>query len=275
MAGLLRRFLSRPQGASAGPETAMPTAARILTLKRFPDAIYAVGDVHGCCTLYRQMEQQIIADAAQAGISGPKLIVLLGDVVDRGPDSAGMLHHLTSPPPEGFQRLVLRGNHEDMMLAFLSNPAASLRWLDFGGDQTLMSYGLHPEPEQGFAMRPSRLAHMLDTAIPQSHRDWLSALPMGLQVGDLVFAHAGLDPRQSLQEQDPAHLLWGDPEAFDTLAQGTELRLVHGHVIVPSVQLLERRINLDTGAYASGILSAVRLQQDAAPYILSVSGNSV
>lgn len=236
-----------------------------------PEAIYAVGDVHGCLDLYRRMEDEIIADARRLGVPGPCLIVLLGDMVDRGPDTAGMIRHLLSPPPDGFERVVLRGNHEDMMVAFLNDPAATRRWLDFGGKETLMSYGLHPDPEHGFCDLTGRFRARLDAAIPDAHRAFLARTPFALQVENTVFCHAGLDPARPVSAQKPAELIWGDPDRLDSAETNDHLLVVHGHVITPEILITPRRINVDTGAYMSGVLSAVRLVDRQAPFALSVT----
>lgn len=264
----LRRLLGFGR-AKAAPEAARP--ARILSLKEMPAAIYAVGDVHGCLGLYRRMEELIVADAAAEGLVAPKLIVLLGDVVDRGPDPAGIIRHLLEPAPAGFQRIVLRGNHEELMAAFLRDPASTRRWLAFGGAETLMSYGLHPDPETGFETAPHKLAQMLDLAIPEPHRRFLDDLPYALQVGQTIFSHAGLDPEKPIADQNPVDLIWGVPERADTASHMEHALIVHGHVITTEVKVSENRINVDTGAYESGVLSGVRLTEGRRPVVLSVA----
>lgn len=274
MAGFLKGvFGQRRTAASSDPERGAVTGAapRILSLKQMPAAVYAIGDAHGCNALYRKLEHDIVNDAEASGITGPKLIVVLGDFVDRGPDSAGLLRHLLDPPPPGFQRVVLRGNHEDMMLAFLQDPAPARQWLHFGGTETLVSYGMHPDPEHGFARPVRHLKQMLDATIPAAHREFLTKLPYGLSVGGYFLCHAGIDPARSLAHQRPEDLLWGGGDKIDAAA-GTFPVIVHGHVITEDVLLTSKRINVDTGAYESGKLSAVRLVEDMPPIVLSVRG---
>jgi serine/threonine protein phosphatase 1 len=267
---LLRRLISpteaRPQ-ASQG-------SARILSLHDMPAAIYAIGDVHGCSDLYRRLEAAIVADSAALTASGPRLIVVLGDLIDRGPDSAGMIDLMLAPPPDGFTRLVLRGNHEDMMAKFLAEPARSSKWLDFGGTETLISYGLHPDPEKGFPSSTTRLSAMLEHAIPSSHRRFLADLPLALNVCGTLFCHAGIDPTRSLQDQLPEDLLWGDPARIDAMPRTDISMVVHGHVITASAHVTPGRINVDTGAYLTGILSAVRLAPGTEPFVLSVEAKT-
>lgn len=266
-------FFSKRPSSSSGPEGG---GARILSLKTPPAALYAVGDVHGCRTLYHHLEQQILDDAAARAGDGPVLIVLLGDLVDRGPDSAGVISDMLRPAPDGVQRIALRGNHEDMMLRFMTDPVAKRDWLAFGGVATLASYGVMMDPEHGFDMAPARVANILQTAVPDSHRAYLGSLPFGLQVGGYFLCHAGIDPARSLSSQAPSDLIWGAPERIDTAPNAPDLPIVvHGHVIVPDVHLGARRINVDTGAYVSGKLSAVRLVAGEPPFVLSVQGKPV
>jgi serine/threonine protein phosphatase 1 len=273
MTGLLRKMF----GARPAPATvADAPKARILSLRTPPAAIYAVGDVHGCRALYQRLEAMILQDAATQFISGPVLIVLLGDIVDRGPDSAGVIDDLQQPAPQGVQRLVLRGNHEEMMLRFLTDPGPNRDWLVFGGNETLASYGVMSDLENGFDLSPTRSAAMLETTIPAPHRAFLASLPYGLHVGEYFLCHAGIDPARPLSEQTPHDLIWGPPDRIDAASPAQNLPIiVHGHVIVPEVHLRPRRINVDTGAYISGKLSAVRLRPDEPPFVLSVQGKAV
>ncbi|OUD08146.1 hypothetical protein BVC71_15175 [Marivivens niveibacter] len=236
------------------PQMQSTVAHRILRLKQQPAAIYAIGDIHGCLDLYNELEQQIVADGAS--INGPKLIVCLGDAVDRGPNTAGMLDRLIGPPPENFDRVVLRGNHEDMMVKFIETPERHLNWIDFGGEETLASYGVRPTTEKGFRAETRILKRKLDVGIPDAHRVFLNGLPIALEIGNLRFAHAGYGLGADAAQQSPELLLWGPPEQCDGYS-GDEV-LVHGHVIVDDVLMTDNRVNVDIGAYQSGRLAAVR-----------------
>lgn len=228
-------------------------------------ALYAVGDVHGCARLYRKLEKLILDDAAEIGKS--PCIVLLGDVIDRGPESADMIDHLLSAPPVGVERHCLRGNHEEMMLRFLGKPNGKSSWLDFGGYETLMSYGMRPPGDDGFNLPERQLRLMIEAFIPPAHRDFLQRLPYGFVFGDYALVHAALAPGASPDRQPENILLWGAPEESD----GAALTVVHGHTIVENVVFTSQRIAVDTGAYATGRLSAVRLLPDAAPTVLDVT----
>lgn len=231
---------------------------QILRLAKMPVAIYAIGDIHGCLDLYNALEAKIVADAQE--IEGPKLIICLGDVVDRGAKSSEVLDRLRGPAPDGFQRLVLRGNHEDMMLAFLRSPQRHMNWLSFGGEDTLASYGVRPSSNNGFAAEGKLLKHKLRTLIPEEHYDFLDRMPLALEVGTLRFAHAGYALSKPAHKQSPDLLLWGPPIKADSHT-GDEI-LVHGHVIVDDVELQKNRINLDVGAYKTGKLVAMRFDAD-------------
>lgn len=271
MRGLGDLLRGRPK---APAEDARPTTAghRILSLPRMPVAVYAIGDIHGCRQLYRALEAEIVADARAHGFDGPKLIVSLGDVVDRGPDSAGLIGDLLGPAPEGFRRMTLRGNHEDKMEAFLDDPDGHRVWLNFGGDATLRSYGLQPENEdRGFDLPASRLKAMVRTAIPEDHRAFLKDLPLALVLDRYILCHAGIDPARKMDAQDPDQLMWGDPALVDGIDRLPTI--VHGHVIVDDPLITPARINIDTGAYRSGLLTAVCLTPADAPRLLGVMGH--
>lgn len=221
-----------------------------------PPGIYAVGDIHGCSALYTQLEQKILEDAQALGID--PVIVLLGDMVDRGPDSSGLLEHLTTPVP-GLTRHFLMGNHEQMMLDFLANPVPDHPWLFHGGWQTLESYGIYARnlPKGRDAAR--RLEMAVQSSIPEAHLDLLEALVPYILLPNAVLAHASLDPDQPLDAQPLDALLWGNPQDAALSACGWPV-LVHGHVISEKVEITPTHIGVDTGAYQSGELSAVRIR---------------
>jgi serine/threonine protein phosphatase 1 len=267
---LWRRLAGRGAGPAAAAAPGAAGALTRLSLPQMPAATYAVGDPHGCLSLYRQLETAICADGAAIG--GTKLIVILGDVVDRGPDTAGLIDHLLTPAPAGFRRVVLRGNHEDMMLRFLAAPGANRSWLDFGGLETLASYGVMPTAAE--ALSPGPLRQRLLAVMPEAHRAFLETLPVSLSMGEFFLAHAGLNPARPPQDQDPADLMWSDPAQIDAAADALPagLTVVHGHVVVEQAQRLARRIAVDTGAHQTGRLSAVRLMP-AGPALFLVAGS--
>jgi serine/threonine protein phosphatase 1 len=220
-----------------------------------PAVIYAVGDVHGCLSLLRRLETQIVEDAA--AVAGEKWIVMIGDYVDRGPESAQVIDHLLSPPPEGFRRFCLAGNHEAEMANFMRAPSANSSWLGFGGRETLLSYGI---PEQKFAAGQSRraLQQVVASYVPAEHLQFIARLPAMLETPHFVFVHAGLRPGIATADQALQDLLWYRDDFAETyLTLGKTV--VHGHTIRDEVLITPGRIAIDTGAYAKGRLSAVRL----------------
>jgi serine/threonine protein phosphatase 1 len=236
-----------------------------LTLDPMPAAVYAVGDLHGRLDLYLKLENLIVEDARLA--SDPKLVVLLGDVIDRGPQSAALVDHLIAPPPDGLQRLVLRGNHEDMFLKFCNDPARHRNWIDYGGSATLSSYGAKASNDRGFDLPAKRMLQIIAAYIPPSHLEFLRSLPISLTTGRYFLCHASIDPRRPLAEQSQHDLLFGDPARIDS--HDLPFTVVHGHVAVPEPIITTARIAIDTRAWHSGILTAVRLTHDEPPAILS------
>ncbi|WP_373355353.1 metallophosphoesterase [Pseudoroseicyclus sp. CXY001] len=211
-----------------------------------PDAPLAViGDVHGCDSLLAGLLARLAEEAPD------HRIVLAGDLVDRGEQSAEVLRRARTLDAE-----VLMGNHEAMMLAFLEHPRSEgPRWLANGGLQTLASFGigglgLAPAPE---ALREAAAA--LREAMGPELLDWLAARPMLFRSGNVAVIHAGGEPGLPIDEQPERASLWGSPSFLqETRADG--IWVVRGHVIVPEPQAAEGRISIDTGAFATGCLSA-------------------
>lgn len=237
------------------------TAPHVLRLAQFPAAIYAIGDLHGHLSLYDQLEHRIVADAQT--VAGPKLILCLGDVVDRGPDTAALLDRLMRAAPIGFQRVVLMGNHEQMMLRFLRDPRPFDPWLANGGLETLASYGINPARidstriKAAVGARFDGLRQALKTRLPAEHLSFLNALPAGVEAGPFRFAHAGYDLSQRAEDQLLEQLIWGPHELADR-HHGPEV-LVHGHVPVHQVCRTKNRIAVDVGSYRNKRLAAVRI----------------
>ncbi len=242
-------------------DTARP---RRVDLGIMPSALYAIGDVHGCLDQLGRLEKRIIEDAG--GIEGDKLIIMLGDYIDRGPSSAGVLDHLLRPLPEGFRRLCLVGNHERMLLGHFAKPSLQSDWLANGGEETLTSYGIAPDR---YAAASTRLrGQMLTSHIPQAHLDFLAALPALITAPGYVFAHAGIRPGVPLERQAEEDLLWMRHDPTTDWSGG--LTLVHGHTVVPEPLVLPGRISVDTGCFATGVLTALRLVEGEEPRFLSV-----
>jgi serine/threonine protein phosphatase 1 len=231
-----------------------------------PDVpLYAIGDVHGRADLLIALLETIARDAEAEGIAAEAEIVALGDYVDRGEDSCGAVELLQALATDPEARLrCLMGNHERMMLDFLDAPEGpAARWPRYGGDATLLSWGIDPT-EGTAAMRAARLREALG---PETEA-WLRALPLAHRSGDVVLAHAGLDPALPPEAQSAQILLWGAP-GIHASARADGLWVVHGHVAGDEPVLAGRRICCDTGAYYSDRLTAVALRAGAAPRFLS------
>lgn len=221
--------------------------------------VWAVGDVHGRLDLLNPLLDAIEADAAISP-AARKVVVMLGDYVDRGPDSRGVIDRLLRlPHGDGRERRFLRGNHEDRMEAFLSDPELGPGWCDYGGREALRSYGVTPPAMRGDADGWVEAARALNAALGPDHRAFLRDLEYSVEIGDYFFAHAGARPGVALADQSQQDLMWvrnaflSDPRPFERV-------VVHGHTPEDVLIADHRRIGVDTGAYATGVLSAVRLE---------------
>ncbi|WP_347271033.1 metallophosphoesterase [Rhizorhabdus histidinilytica] len=245
--------------ASSYRPPALRTAA---TAKIAGQLVYAIGDIHGSYLLLRDLLARIVADAAATARGRRPIIILLGDLIDRGPHSAQVVEAVTwLQRQHRFEVRLLMGNHERAMIGFIDHPAEAGEWLLFGGDATLRCYGVEP-PGPGaptdalIAARDALLQRM-----PAAHLLCLQqALPM-LTLGDYVFVHAGVRPGRPLTEQEEVDVLWIGAE-FTASTERFEKIVVHGHSIADEVQWPGNRIGIDTGAYRSGILTALRIEDD-------------
>jgi serine/threonine protein phosphatase 1 len=220
---------------------------------------YAIGDVHGRLDLLERMIARIDRDRRDSPRARDYLI-LLGDLIDRGPDSRGVVEFLMNLPPDGMRIVFLMGNHEEMMLRVLGDePEAVHQWLTYGGYEFAQSYGV--EVGRLAVLSPVDAAEKIGAAVPRSHIAFIEGFADSFTFGDYLFVHAGLRPGKSLAEQDTHDLRWIREEFLaDTSDHGC--MVVHGHTISAEPEELENRIGIDTGAYQSGVLTAVRIEGD-------------
>lgn len=220
--------------------------------------VWAVGDIHGRFDLLLPLVETIAADLHGCGAER-KLVIFLGDYIDRGPDSRGVLRLLAGlSASQGVEWRFLKGNHEQAMLEFLDDPSAGARWCEYGGDRALHSWGLRP-PELAHRTEAwARVAADLRHKLTKAERDFLAGLELSVTVGDYFFAHAGARPGLALDRQSAADLMWIRQSFLDSRT-AFERVVVHGHTPTARVHADQRRIGIDTKAYDSGVLTALRL----------------
>ena len=233
--------------------------------------LYAIGDIHGRLDLLEGLLGQIVRDDAERGGPAGELI-FLGDLIDRGPDSAQVIDRLMALQSERPNVRFLLGNHEEVFLHALSGDAKALRLFNrIGGAETILSYGVSP---QAYADADYEQLHrLLVEAVPAAHREFLESFEDMIVAGDYVFVHAGIRPGVALADQRPADLRW-IRDQFLNARMAPEKRVVHGHTISEEVVELPHRIGLDTGAYRTGILTAMAFE-DEKRWVLQEHGSRV
>lgn len=236
----LRRFL-RPSPKPDAPP-----------LPRLDAPVCIIGDIHGRADLLERLLALIPADPARQ-------LIFAGDYIDRGPDSAKVLIRLHQLSLSG-QAICLMGNHERMLLDALDRPAlAGKRWLLNGGDATLASFGGAGRlPGDSEAERMATLAMQIRAGLPNGVEAWLRGLPLWWQAQGLVVVHAGADPALPIEAQAEASLLWGHRRFGQPRPDG--LWIAHGHVVVAEPSAGAGQIALDTGAWATGRLTAAWIE---------------
>lgn len=238
------------------PEGPQPTAAGVDGA-----LVYAVGDIHGCYEPFKTLLGRITEDYAVRARGRRPVLILCGDYVDRGPDSDKVLQALVWLRRHTDLDLhLLKGNHEQAMLAFLDEPEEAGAWLGFGGMETLAAYGVKAVcPDAGPAGLRRARDDLLDR-LPVSHLRLLEQLELCVAVGDYAFVHAGVRPGTPLASQVERDLLWIRGDFLD--APGPfEKVIVHGHTWRSAEPVvLDHRIGIDTGVYATGVLTALRLE---------------
>jgi serine/threonine protein phosphatase 1 len=225
--------------------------------------IYAVGDIHGRLDLLDRLLAMIDGDDAARGGPASELI-FLGDLVDRGPDSRGVVERLMDLGDERPARFLM-GNHEEVFLRALEGDIKALRFLiRIGGRETLLSYGISEEDYRTLDF--GGLMEAFQAAVPASHIAFLAGFEHWIEAGDYLFVHAGLRPGVLLEEQKTADLRWIRDDFLKHRASFGKM-VVHGHSITDEIDERGNRIGIDTGAFASGKLTAIALEGDERWYL--------
>jgi serine/threonine protein phosphatase 1 len=221
--------------------------------------VYAVGDIHGRADLLDELHARIAGDS-ERGPAARKVIVYLGDYVDRGAESARVIDMVQDAVPDGFEAVHLLGNHERIMLDFYSDTMHGPVWLANGGDATLRSYGVAIEPD-ALPRGPLLVAVQAEMRkrLPERHLAFLKTLRLSHEEGDYFFVHAGVRPGVPLDKQREADVIWIRNLFLDSPIDHGRV-IVHGHTIVDEPVFLPNRIDIDTGAYASGRLTCLALE---------------
>ncbi len=248
MKRILRSFLKLRPGAMANLPPPAP-------MRR----TYVVGDIHGMDKALARLLVRIGQDRGSA----PADLVFVGDYADRGPGSAAVLKQLFALCEGGGGNVIcLRGNHEQMMLDFLDRPEEKgALWLVNGGQETLQSFGITRDARMGVSNPLDSLSQALRAALPAGMEDWLRALPLLWQSGNLAVVHAAADPRRPVDRQKPEALLWGHPR-FPAEPRGDGIWVAHGHRVVERPIAENGHIAVDTGAWRGGPLTAARIDPD-------------
>ncbi len=234
--------------------TQLPSGFRIATGIR----VFAIGDIHGRADLLQQAMEKIDADLRDRPATA-NLRVFLGDYIDRGPDSRGVIDALIDIRRR-HECVFVKGNHETLVGDFLRNPAMLPGWRSLGGLETLASYGvacsLSPDPA-----KQVEAAHAFREALPRSHVDFLTHLKPCFALDDVLFVHAGVRPGVPLASQSEHDLLWIRDDFLQYRGDFGKL-VVHGHTPVRAPEVHPNRINIDTGAYATGQLTCLWIERD-------------
>ena len=218
---------------------------------------YAVGDIHGRSDLLHQILDMVEQDAERSP-ARKMLLIFLGDLIDRGPDSQGVVERLRTYSHDRLQTYFLAGNHEEVLLRLLAGERGLLEgWLKFGGAECLRSYGTDPASLVG--LKEKDALAIVRAAIPDEHRQFLAGFADTLRLGDYLFVHAGIRPGLDLSLQSQFDLRW-IRAAFLDCEDDHGMVVVHGHTISENVDERPNRIGIDTGAYRTGILSALAVE---------------
>jgi len=237
---------------------------------RVPEGVrvYCIGDIHGRADLLKALHRGIQADASQnpEGQQTRNIVVYVGDYIDRGMQSREVIDHILSDPLPGFEKVYLKGNHDDSLLQFLRDADFGPLWFSYGGDATVLSYGVRMSPSKVGRDRFEDMRQQLETNLPPEHLEFLQSLQMVYECGDYLFVHAGFRPGVGLQEQKPEDMMWIREEFLDSKHDFGKI-VVHGHSVTEVPEMKGNRIGIDTGAYGSDTLTCLILEGDGRYFI--------
>jgi serine/threonine protein phosphatase 1 len=224
--------------------------------------VFAVGDIHGCKALLNVIHNKIIE--ASINKEGEKLLIYLGDYIDREPDIKGTIQTLIDFQPENFTKVFLLGNHEQMLLDFTAGKRNSLYiWLGNGGLETLESYGsdVNSYIDHSLELKGEELIRKQFTRLlPSAHKNFFNQLILNYEWDDYFFVHAGINPDLPLEKQEKETMLWTREKNFFNPKMTCSKIIVHGHTPVEKIEKYPFRINLDTGSFYSGKLSCLNIE---------------
>jgi serine/threonine protein phosphatase 1 len=222
--------------------------------------VYAVGDIHGRVDLLAALHRLIVEDASHLTPGTDKLVVYVGDYVDRGLESRQVIDLLLDRPLPEFSAVHLLGNHDAWLLSFLVDAQVGPTWLRYGGDATLHSYGVSVGLQRDDARLHDKLQAELRARVPRRHVDFLQSLQLNYETGDFLFVHAGVRPTLPLDRQTAEDLLW-IREPFLSWRRDLDKVVVHGHTVGADPIVRNNRIGIDTGACWTGCLTCLVLEE--------------
>lgn len=245
---MFRKLFGRSGGSGRVAEARIPDGLRV----------YCIGDIHGRADLLAELHKAIASDAARAPVER-KIVVYVGDYIDRGLESRSVIDQFLSDPLPDFEKVYLKGNHDETLLQFLNDAEVGPYWFTYGGDATVLSYGVRLPPGKTGPERFEDMRLQFASLFPADHLEFFSALQLTYVCGDYVFVHAGLRPGVPLDRQSPEDLLWIRGEFLESRYDFGKI-VVHGHSVSEAPVMATNRIGIDTGAYASGRLTCLVLE---------------
>jgi serine/threonine protein phosphatase 1 len=268
---MLKRLFGRARSVAPVVPTVNGAPARLPRGVR----VYAVGDIHGRLDLLRKLEQRIAADAeaASAGRAAERIVVYIGDYVDRGFESRKVIEHLLKNPLPGFAPVHLLGNHDVWMRDFARGNDVADSWIRSGGDATLFSYGVKLDLQKPEAERFKEAQAGLRAKLPDEHMAFLERLEPAFGLGDYFFCHAGIRPEVPLERQAESDLLW-IREPFLSWGGDAGKVVVHGHTVEEHPVVRQNRIGIDTGACWTNNLTCVVLEGESWRFLSTLSAKA-